>query len=134
MKVFAQLIGLSPKNLFEYTLSSKLPKNIDRDSVYPRGDTFIRIDKFGSILLLASMCLDNSASIPVDNEDVFSWHMRIADQHLDDAPFSVVDAILFLGMKVEEHLTTEDMPSFEDPESSEASSFLEYLQVCRENE
>jgi hypothetical protein len=134
LKDLAQQIGLSPKYLYEHTLSSPLPENIDPDSVYPEGDTFIPIDQTGSILILANLYLDDSASTPVDNEDLFSWHMSIVDQHLDDAPFSVVDAILFLGMKVEEHLTAEDMPSFEDPQSSEASSFLDYLQVCCENE
>jgi hypothetical protein len=109
--------------------SFSLPEDVDPDTVYPEGDTFISIDPIGSLLLLANDYTRDSATAPGGHEYSLSMHMRLVDEYLDDAPLSVVDAIVLLGIKVEEDLTKEDIPPFTDPESPEAAGFLEYLQV-----
>lgn len=56
-------------------------------------------------------------------------HQQIVDTFLDDARLNAVDAILLLGMIVEETISKDDLPSFEPPDDLKPTEFLEYLQV-----
>jgi hypothetical protein len=128
-KGFTNTGSLDPSKLYESLFSYSLPEDVDPDAVYPLGDTFISIDPIGSLLLLANEYTRDAAIAPGGHEDSLSMHMRLVDEYLDDAPLSVVDAIVLVGIRVEKDLTKENTPPFKDPESPEAASFLEYLQV-----
>jgi hypothetical protein len=121
--------SLDHSKLYDSLFSSSLPEDVDPDTVYPEGDTFISINPIGSLLLLANEYTSDSVSVPGANEDLLSMHRRLVDEYLDDAPLSVVDAIVWLGIRIEKDLTKEDFPPFTDPETPEAAGFLEYIQV-----
>lgn len=111
-----------------------MPEDIDPDSVYPDGDSFIPIDPLGSLLLFSNKYTLN----PTDTEtcllkhstkDLLSLHKRLVDSYLDEASFNIIDAILLLGLHLSTSISSEDLPSFVDPTDAPSSDFLEYLQV-----
>lgn len=124
---------MTPSQLFDYAISPP-PDEIDLETSYPEGDSFIPIDPIGSLLLFATAYSYDQNVISetfsaYSSTDLLAMHRYLVDAYLDEATWNVVDAIVLLGMMIVQRLLPVDLPSFTSPQDPAPSEFLEYLQV-----
>jgi hypothetical protein len=133
LKDLAEKLGLTPSRLFDYAVNPP-PDDIDLETSYPEGDSFIPIDPVGALLLFTSTYthdpnIINEVTATYSSNDLLAMHRYLVDVYLDEASLNVVDAIILLGMMIQQRLLPEDIPSFSSPQDPAPSEFLEYLQV-----
>ena len=133
MKDLAEKIGLTPSRLFDYAVSPP-PDDVDLETNYPEGDSFVLIDPLGCLLLFASNYTHNpsvitEATAAYSRTDLLAMHRYLVNAYLDEATFNVIDAIILLGLMIAHRLLPEDLPPFISLQDPVSSGILEYLQV-----
>jgi hypothetical protein len=133
LKDLAEKLALTPSRLFDYAVSPP-PDEIDLETSFPEGDSFVPIDPVGALLLFACTYTHdpnviNEVTAAYSSTDLLAMHRCLVDAYLDEASLNVVDAIILLGMTIGQRLLPEDLPSFTSPQDPAPSEFLEYLQV-----
>lgn len=127
-------MGLHPSDCYQHLLKDPTPDDVDLETIYPDGDGFIPIDQLGSLLLLASTYDHNPELIAnildsISTQQRLKMHKRLVDAYIDEANLNVIDAIILLGLIMQNHIATNDIPPFTNPQDPASSEFLEYLQV-----
>jgi hypothetical protein len=126
-QTLGEQVGLDTGCLYDITTKDPGSSNIDTNA-YPNGDSSIPNDAIGTLLLFV-----HSISKKPDTSKILHCgldlenHQLIVDLFLDDAAFSVVDAVIFTGMlAVKNFDVLQDINNLND---SETTGFLRYLQV-----
>jgi len=113
-------------------------KDMDLDSVYPDGDSFIPIDTLGSLLLFTKKYSVYPEEVEIflngyTSKQLLEIHQRLVESYLDEASFNIIDAILLLGLHLSTKLSPNDIPLLKNPTTSSSPSpspdFLDYIQV-----
>lgn len=128
MKELAKKIGLTTEKLYQY-VKAPPSDNVDLETSYPEGDTFIPIDPLGSLLLLVGTRISDLELLLEGKKNNLAIHRRLVNSYFEEATFGVVDAIVLLGIIITKRLTTNDIPSFTVGQDPESTQFFEYLQV-----
>ena len=128
-------MGLNARHLWDI-LNDFRSDDSDPGSIYPEGDSFIRVDKIGVLLLLGSLYHRDPADletilIKTSNKELLALHTRLVDEFLGGATLNVIDGIVLLGIIIEHRLSSADMPSFAVPHDSASTEFFEYLQALQ---
>jgi hypothetical protein len=106
----------------------------DADSRYPEGDSVICVDEVGCLLLLGHASTTRLSALEavlakIPAKENLHLHQRLVAEYLDGANLAIIDALVLLGMLIEQRLESEDFPAFTKPTDAQPVKFLEYVQV-----